>query len=104
MLHRKHQSTIKKASVLLKNRRKEERKRDKLSPRYLASKFIQYTTFCIKVCNVMLVCRADEALQCIESETNRKDNKYQPNSNLKEQDTDVVSKCSSAECEGINFN
>ena len=43
---------------------------------------------------------ADEAMQCIESESNRKDNKYQPNSNLKEQDTDVVS---SAECEGIYF-
>eukprot|EP00731_Ephydatia_muelleri_P005574 Em0002g1750a len=44
-------------------------------------------------------CGADEAMQCIESESNRKDNKYQPNSNLKEQDTDVVSKFSSAECE-----
>ena len=54
------------------------------------SKFIQYTTFCIKVCNVMLDCGADEAMRCIESESNRKDNKYQPNSNLKEQDTDVV--------------
>ena len=68
------------------------------------SKFIQCTTFCIKVCNVMLDCGADEAMQCIESESNRKDKKYQPNSNLKEQDTDVVSKFSSAECEGINFN
>ena len=112
--------------MLLKNRRKEERKGDKLSPRYLGpytvrsisargqlcivvqilligyvkffakvslvnmkgvelkvkhsvrnvkkfippselklmeiggtSKFIQYTTFCIKVCNVMLDCGAD---------------------------------------------
>ena len=52
----------------------------------------------------MLDCGADEAMQCIESESSRKDNKYQPNSNLKEQDTGVVSKCSSAECKGINFN
>ena len=61
-LHRKHQSTIKKASaikvgdkVLLKNRRKEQRKGDKLSPRYLGPYTIRSISARGQVCIVVQI-------------------------------------------------